>query len=216
MYHFAPIIWFAGIVFIGLTRFTHQFAKKWKNGFSIFSTVIRPIGIILIVVGWLAVNAHELSFSIFDTDINTFLIYFGWRSGTTPNIFFWINIFFILGLILSYVFGIWAIITLGTHKSFLYRKYEDSLITHGAYGIVRHPQFLSAIGIAFFTSALSPGTSLSLANRQILIPVVLFANWLLFTFTLWILSIIEDKELHKHFGDKYVEYVAMVPRLFPN
>jgi protein-S-isoprenylcysteine O-methyltransferase Ste14 len=214
LHNYAPLIWFAGVVFIGLTRFTHQFAKRWKKLFAFFSTFFRPAGIILIVVGWLAVNATEQAFSIFDTDVYTLLIYFGWKSG--PQMFFWINLFFIIGLILSYAFGIWAMATLGAHRSFLYRKYEDSLITKGPYGIVRHPQFLSAIGITFFSSALSPGAALSLASKQILIPITLLTNWILFSITLWILAVIEDKELQKHFGEKYLEYAAIVPRLFPN
>ena len=42
------------------------------------------------------------------------------------------------------------------------------------------------------------------------------ANWALFTVVLWVLSILEDRELAAHFRGEYEEYARRVPRLFPN
>jgi protein-S-isoprenylcysteine O-methyltransferase Ste14 len=42
------------------------------------------------------------------------------------------------------------------------------------------------------------------------------ANWALFTLALWVLAILEDRELLAHFGDEYRTYAQRVPRLFPN
>jgi len=88
---------------------------------------------------------------------------------------------------------------------------EDGLVTRGPYAAVRHPQFLSAIGITFFVSRLfnPAGIPFSFACRG------LDANWVLFTLALWLLAILEDRELVAHFGGSYQEYAGRVPRLFP-
>jgi protein-S-isoprenylcysteine O-methyltransferase Ste14 len=216
LHHYAPLIWLTGIIFLGLTRFTHQLARRWGKFYYILSAIIRPVGIFLIVLGWLAVDSYKPSFDLSETDLDYWLLYFGWNKTGGPQIMFWINLFCMLGLLLSFGFGLWAIITLGLRHSYLYRTLEDSLITHGPYSIVRHPQFLSAIGITFFYSVLFPAAEWGLWNVQTWIPTVSFANWVMFTFALWILAVIEDKELALHYGDKYTTYASQVPRLFPN
>jgi len=40
-------------VFCGL-RYTHQLAGRWGNVFYIISSFVRPIGVLLIAIGWLA------------------------------------------------------------------------------------------------------------------------------------------------------------------
>lgn len=42
------------------------------------------------------------------------------------------------------------------------------------------------------------------------------ANWVLFTAALWLLAVLEDRELAAHFGAEHEEYARRVPRLFPN
>jgi protein-S-isoprenylcysteine O-methyltransferase Ste14 len=42
------------------------------------------------------------------------------------------------------------------------------------------------------------------------------ANWALFALSLWVVSILEDRELRAHFGAEYEAYARRVPRLFPN
>jgi protein-S-isoprenylcysteine O-methyltransferase Ste14 len=41
-------------------------------------------------------------------------------------------------------------------------------------------------------------------------------NWALFSVALWVLSILEDRELLAHFGTAYAEYSRRVPRLLPD
>lgn len=216
MHNFAPLIWLSGIICLGLTRFTHQLAKRWGTFYYILSAAIRPLGIILMVLGWLAVSAVKPAFSFFDADFNYWLLYIGWNKASGPQIMFWINILSILGLLASFGFGVWAIITLGLRHSYMYRKLEDSLIIKGPYAIVRHPQFLSAIGITFFSSVLFPVGQWGAGTIRTWIPTVALTNWVMFTFCLWVLAIIEDKELSLHFGEEYIKYASLVPRLFPN
>ena len=92
---------------------------------------------------------------------------------------------------------------------YLYRQLDDSLITRGPYGVVRHPQFSSAIGVTFFTAQVFPGAFC-------LGPNTAMANRAAFTVALWLLAVLEDRELAAHFGMEYEEYARRVPRLFPN
>jgi len=82
---------------------------------------------------------------------------------------------------------------------------------------VRHPQFLSAIGITFFTVKLFSPAAFTvfpdLPNSAQY--YVLDLNWALFTLSLWFLSIVEDHELESHFGKEYKEYAKIVPRIIP-
>ena len=47
-------------------------------------------------------------------------------------------------------------------------------------------------------------------------PNIVLANWVLFTVALWLLAVLEDRELAAHFGAEYEEYAQRIPRLFPN
>jgi protein-S-isoprenylcysteine O-methyltransferase Ste14 len=170
---------------------------------------------LLIVIGWLSLNSHKPAFSFFDADWDLILLYLGWNKTAGPQMIFWLHCFCLAGLFISLGFGFWAIRTLGLRHSFLYRRIDDFLITRGPYGIVRHPQFLSAIGITFFSSLLSPGPRLGFTAETGIFSTILL-NWILFTFALWVLAVIEDKELAAHYGDEYVKYSSLVPRLFPN
>lgn len=174
------------------------------------------MGIFLIVLGWLAVSSAKPAFSILEADFDSWLLYLGWYKESGPQIMFWINVFSFLGLLLSFGFGVWAIITLGLRHTYMYRKLEDSLITHGPYAIVRHPQFLAAIGITFFSSVLFPVAQWGPGSIQTWVSTVALANWVMFTFALWVLAIIEDKELALHYGEAYLKYASLVPRIFPN
>ncbi|MBN1797933.1 MAG: hypothetical protein JW822_05130 [Spirochaetales bacterium] len=201
---------------MGITRFTHQLAGRWGRFYYVFSAIVRPLGIILIVIGWMAVNSIKPAFSLTDMNFEYWLMYLGWNTASGPEIMFWINIMSILGMLLSLAFGVWAIFVLGMRKSCMYRDLKDSLITRGPYGIVRHPQFLSAIGITFFSSVLFPAAQWGTGTIQTWIPAEASANWVMFTVALWILAIIEDRELALHFGEEYQAYASRVPRIFPN
>jgi len=123
----------------------------------------------------------------------------------------WMDILLWLGMLGFFGLGVWSVVALGVRRSFFFRRLEDGLVTHGPYALVRHPQFLSAIGITFF-------------GIQLFNPAAFFytsygslqMNWILCTLALWALSILEDRELAAHFGPQYEEYARRVPRLFPN
>lgn len=204
LYNYAPLIWLVGICCLWLTRYTHQLGKQWGSAYYVVSTFVRPIGILLISIGWLALYAPDQRY------VPPGLPTTGWLPrGNWIDILCWLAIGIFLAL------GIWAVLTLELRRSFLFRHLDDRLVTCGPYAVVRHPQFLSAIGITFFVTRLFNPAAFS----YFLIDVYYYSldvNWALFTLALWLLSILEDRELAAHFGKEYEEYTRRVPRLFPN
>lgn len=197
LYPYGSLIWFAGVVFLWLTRYTHQFGQRWGQLYYRLSSLIRPVGVFLIGLGWLTLYSPERSHGFFER---------GWLPrGSWVDILNWLAIGLFFGL------GIWSVAVLGIRQSFLYRHIDDPLIKIGPYALVRHPQFLSAIGITFFGIQLFNPNSFSFTVYG-----DLGANWSLFTLALWSLSIIEEGELISHFGDEYRDYIQRVPRLLPN
>lgn len=77
-----------------------------------------------------------------------------------------------------------------------------SLITEGIYGRVRHPRyiavFLGTVAVAFFTNYLA-----------VYILAVLLAP------ALYLVVVLEEKELRERFGKEYEDYCERVPRFFP-
>ena len=77
------------------------------------------------------------------------------------------------------------------------------LVTYGPYGIVRNPmmegQFLFFIGI---------GLLLDLVAMFLILPILILAIHLFTVF-------IEEPNLKKRFGEKYMNYCEKVPRWFP-
>jgi len=127
----------------------------------------------------------------------------------------WTDVLCWVAILLFLAFGAWSVAVLGVRQSFLYRRLEDKLVTKGPYALVRHPQFLAAIGVTFFCILLfNADRYLGSAARGYVHS--LSANWALFTLALWVLSILEDRELAAHFGEQYKEHAGRVPRLFPN
>jgi protein-S-isoprenylcysteine O-methyltransferase Ste14 len=108
-----------------------------------------------------------------------------------------------IGALASFAFFLWAVAHLGLRRSFLYRRLEDELVTDGPYGLVRHPQFLATTLTVFFGSLIWSS-------------YFAFLNVIVFAIALWVLSILEERELVAHFGDIYREYARRVPRLIPN
>jgi protein-S-isoprenylcysteine O-methyltransferase Ste14 len=76
------------------------------------------------------------------------------------------------------------------------------LITEGIYGSVRHPRYiavwLGTVAIAFFTNYL--------AVYVIAIAIIP---------ALYLVVVLEEKELRDRFGEEYVRYCERVPRFFP-
>ena len=127
----------------------------------------------------------------------------------------WTDVLCWVGIALFLAFGAWSVAVLGVRQSFLYRGLDDGLVIKGPYALVRHPQFLAAIGVTFFGILLFnpnqfPGFAAGGYAHS------LGANWALFTLALWVLSILEDRELAAHFGEEHETYAQRVPRLFPN
>ncbi len=76
------------------------------------------------------------------------------------------------------------------------------VITRGAFSIVRHPIYLSAILVYSGLFCLT----ISLISAAILIVIILFY---------WYISRYEEKLLINRFGDEYRNYMRKVPMLFP-
>jgi protein-S-isoprenylcysteine O-methyltransferase Ste14 len=204
LYRYAPLIWMGGVSCLWLTRYTHQLGKRWGSAYYVLSALVRPIGILLIVVGWLALYAPGPDYMLPSRPTE------GWLPSAN-----WTDVLCWLAIGLFFALGLWAVATLGLRRSFLFRRLDDGLITHGPYALVRHPQFLSAIGITFFgTRLFNPAAFPSLAFGVYYYS--LDANWALFALSLWVVSILEDRELRVHFGAEYEGYARRVPRLFPN
>jgi protein-S-isoprenylcysteine O-methyltransferase Ste14 len=204
LHPYAPLVWLSGMVCLWATRYTHQLARRWGSRFYALSAVIRPLGILLIAIGWLALYAPRPEYMMPPMGTVGWLPFGGWTDALC-----W------LAIALFAAFGVWSILVLGLRQSFLYRRLEDGLVTRGPYAFCRHPQFLSAIGVTFFNVLLFNPTDF---------PTVaigayyhsLEANWALLAVAFWVLSVLEDRELAAHFGEEYEEYARRVPRLFPN
>ncbi len=203
LWRFAPLIYLSGLLCLWLTRHTHQMASRLGRGYYFISAVIRPLGILLIVVGWGAVFAapymHRLETSELPGPM--YAIYYLEVPLFAENI--GLKIVGWIGAVASFIFFLWSVAHLGVRRSFLYRSLEDELVTEGPYELVRHPQFLAAILTCFFGSLIYSS-------------YFAFLNVITFAIALWVLSILEERELVAHFGDIYREYARRVPRMVPN
>ena len=170
-------------------------------GYYAFSIIIRPAGVLLIALGWMALYAPLNA-----VDVP------GYRYGWLPR-GEWVEALGMIAILLFSALGVWSVVVLGMRKSFLFRHYEDQLVTTGSYSLMRHPQFLPGIGISLISITLyNPDQFFGGAINYASLPL----NCLLFICSLWVLSIIEERELRQHFGEEYIEYAKRVPRLFPN
>lgn len=79
---------------------------------------------------------------------------------------------------------------------------KSKLIISGIYSKIRHPRYLSYIiaylGLTFFTQLLS-----------------LFIVFPVFVVLMYVLTLFEEKELIKRFGQEYIKYIKRTPRFFP-
>jgi protein-S-isoprenylcysteine O-methyltransferase Ste14 len=107
----------------------------------------------------------------------------------------------VVGLIIligALVFGTPAFLI----KPFTRPRKEEKLLTTGLYSVVRHP-------IMFCDSFWPLG--LSLIFRSI-IGTVLVVVWF---FTAYLLTFLEEEKLIEEYGDRYLKYRAKVPRIIP-
>jgi len=202
-YDYGPLIWLAGMVCLWLTRYTHQLGERWGGAYYALSALVRPLGIVFMAVGWLVLYASP------EARCAPPGYRIPWLGKGE-----WLSVLCWLGIVLSTALGAWAVAVLGARRSFLFRRTDDRLVTRGPYSLVRHPQFLSAIGITLCTILLYNPSRIRYVGDAY--PISLTSNWVLFTLALWLLSIIENRELAAHFGEEYEQYAQRVPRLFPN
>ena len=77
-----------------------------------------------------------------------------------------------------------------------------TLLTDGVYGIVRHPRYVSVffglIAVALFTNYLAAYVILG-----VLTPII------------YVMTLLEERELRDRFGKEYVDYSQRVPRFVP-
>lgn len=199
LFPYGTLIWLGGVILLWLTRYTHQLGTRWGKLYYAISVVIRPLGVLAITVGWLAlVTPYRAGDSAYVDP---------WATGT------WVEIVNWLALLLFFGFGLWSVFVLGIRRSFLFRRVDDGLITRGPYRLVRHPQFLSAIGLTLFSCLVHAEIPMSYFSPRY---ANLGLNWGLFTLALWVLSILEERELVSHFGEEYRDYARKVPRIIPN
>jgi protein-S-isoprenylcysteine O-methyltransferase Ste14 len=199
LFPYGTYIWLGGVILLGLTRYTHQLGNRRGRFYNLLSILLRPLGILAIAAGWLA-------------------LFTPYRAGTgivvnplvTYSAVEWVHW---AAILLCFGFGVWSVAVLGIRRSFLFRHVDDKLVTRGPYALVRHPQFLSAIGITLFSALIHSGLWVSWLGPDYSNPLL---NAALFALSLWVLAILEDRELETRFGEEYREYARRVPRIFPN
>lgn len=81
-------------------------------------------------------------------------------------------------------------------------RYPQRLVTEGLHARVRHPRYLQFLLV-------TAGFAL-IANH-----LCLYLAFLLWLPGLWLIVILEEKELRDRFGPAYEEYSRRVPRFFP-
>ena len=124
---YASLIWLCGVIFLWLTRYTHQLGRRYGKIYYIFSILTRPLGILLITFGWMAV------FSPFQMGDRNYTML-----GFRPIVVWFprnnaIDVLCYIAIALFFVLFIWSVFTLGFRRSFLYRHIDDILITKGPY-----------------------------------------------------------------------------------
>ncbi len=82
------------------------------------------------------------------------------------------------------------------------QQYPGILLTQGIYGIVRHPRYIEVVlwvlGYALFANFLA-----------------LYVGFLLTIPGLFLIVLMEERELEERFGDEWRDYAARVPRFIP-
>jgi protein-S-isoprenylcysteine O-methyltransferase Ste14 len=229
----APLIWLIGVMLLGTTRLTHRLYPRFGRGYYLYSAIARPLGIILIGWGWAEVLApRQFHFLLSEWTIRVvigliILILAGaliLRKFFIPliaagafaflmilsTIIFPVGQYFLIPFFGgAFCYSLWAIYKLRVRPSLFYSRIDDPLVTSGPYGLVRHPQLLASIIMAFSASLyLSP-------SRFIYHHAFAFFNAFPFSLSLWLIILMEEKDLKQKFGPAYLEYIKNTPRLFP-
>ena len=82
------------------------------------------------------------------------------------------------------------------------RPEASVLLDEGIYGRIRHPRYvdvvLGVLAFALFTNYLA-----------------VYVMWVLALPVIWLLTVIEERELLGRFGERYADYRLRVPRFIP-
>lgn len=106
-------------------------------------------------------------------------------------------------LLASGLFEIWGIRSMGRQMASAAEVRPDTvLVTGGAFGVVRHPLYLSVL-------LLWAGGALSLLSWAMAVA------WLLLVPAFVARARVEERLLSRHFGEAYGAYAARVPMLLP-
>ena len=81
----------------------------------------------------------------------------------------------------------------------------QQLVTNGPFGHVRNPLYIG--NIFMYTGAA--------IIAHIWMPWLIFAVWILFGIQYYLIVNLEEENLHKLFGQKYLFYCKQVPRFLP-
>ena len=205
----APIpgygLWFLAIlnaaffIFFAWSFYKPLNARDWR-GFGMFSAFIValfaemygfPLTLFLLS-GWLTTNFPGVNWLSHDAG-HIFEMMFGWRANPHAGPFHIASFVFIGG-------GFWL---LSAAWPPLYRaQREQRVAREGPYSRVRHPQYIGFF-LIMTGFVLQWPTLLTLAMYPIMVWV--YAR----------LSIAEERESLKQFGEEYRRYMAEVPRFIP-
>lgn len=223
----APVLWLLGVACLWATRFGSTWGQKLGRRYFIFSSIVRPLGILLIGFGFLELSSPQklpepvekfmglaltlwplwaLGCLLWSRRLPLLLLVTVTIMGMIPPIIFIVPMIIFW---LAFCFSVWAIFKLGLRQSFLYRKPGDPFVTDGPYAVVRHPQLFAAMTMtasAVFLFQDDYG-GLNLFGAF---------NAFLFGVALWLVIRSEEKDLALELGERWTKYAAEVPRLLPN
>ncbi len=171
-----------------------------------------PIGWIIIhltVNFWRRLNIFSYLIFILYWITFGFIIFYFRKEIFSQRLNFNITLF-IIGLILIFisfyldkkraeVFDLKKLIGL---PEILPKKYKSKLVTSGIYSKIRHPRYLEymlfSCGFAFITGF-----------------YYVYTSAVYIIIALYILILVEERELRERYGKPYLDYCKKVPRLFP-
>jgi len=181
--------------------FTKPKTKTDWRSFGVFSAFIVALftemyGVPLTIYflsGWLQSQFPDVDWFAHDSG-HLLEMMFGWKANPHFGPFHILSMVFIGG-------GFWL---LAAAWNVLYRAQKTgTLATNGPYARMRHPQYVAFV-LIMFGFLLQWPTILTLAMFPILLVVY------------WRLSITEEHQAEKDFGDTFTRYAEHTPRFVPN
>lgn len=221
----------SGMTCLWATRYTFKFYPIWGRKYYKFSSIIRPVGIILISWAWVEILAvRNVPHVPWAPLFNTFFIFFIFfvflfdhllrkiLIGMLLLIALLASSFFfgdgriplslpLFGFLISSVWMVGSIFNLGLRRSLLFASATDPLIESGFYSQHRHPQLLSTtivvLSANYLFTPLGGLTEDILFFRNIHLLMMMFAIICVITF--------EDQDLQKRFGSLFNDYKKQLP-----